>query len=570
MTRSSPPPADLAIVAAQLAAAPGWSRACALLPDPDAADPAMVDAILNEASRFADDVLAPLNDAMDRHGCRIEAGRVRTAPGHDAAWAQFVANGWATLGQPIDHGGQPLPTAIWAAVEGVFDRANPSFAMLPVPLISSARLIAAWADPTTAAQWLPRIVAAKCAATICISEPDAGSDVGRARTTARADGEGGWIIDGEKCWISFGDHDLAPRIVHCLLARTGDAASGGGGLSLFLVPDTLEDGTRNGVVIRRIEEKMGLHGSPTCALGFEGARGILLGQEGRGLAQMFVMIANMRLAVAIQGLGIASAVTDVAARYAAERRQGGRPAEPPVPITAHADVRRMLLEMASTTETLRGLILALANHVDIAARAPDAAERAEADLLAQWLLPIVKTAGAEIGFDVASTGVQVLGGAGYTREWPIEQGVRDARVLSVFEGTSGIQALDLMHRRLMRDDAASLHAFLRVARADADAAGPAAQPLHRALDQLEEAGAFLRSAERVEAEAGATAFLKLAILTAQGWIAARLVARGNGSPAASTLTDAGRYFLARLAPRAVLAATEAMAGSAVPATLAGS
>ncbi|MDO9486806.1 MAG: acyl-CoA dehydrogenase family protein, partial [Sphingomonadaceae bacterium] len=391
----------------------------------------------------------------------------------------------------------------------------------------------------------------------------AGSDVGRLRTVARARADGTWAITGEKMWISFGDHDLTPRIGHCLLARTDR------GLSLFLVPSHLPSGDgpeqRNAVVVRRLEEKLGLHGSPTCALGFEEATAWLIGVEGRGLQQLFVMITNMRLSAGVQGLGIAAGAADIAFAYAHERRQGGAPERPPVPIAEHVDIQRELIEMVARVETLRGLGIAIAVHADLAAVETDAQLRDDHSALVQWLLPIFKTTGGEWGFDVASAAIQVLGGAGYKREWPVEQALRDARIATIYEGTSGIQALDLLHRRLWRDRAKGLDVFLATARADLAACPePGRVQAERCYDFVESAAHHLQAAtcEARDAEAGASAFLHLAAIAATGWIATRLAGLGDKSAASRRLAAAGNYWLSNLADRAVPLHAEATRGAA--------
>lgn len=553
--RARPPLADIAPIAAQIAMTPGWARLLTLSDGFAAATEDTIESILTEAARTADRHLAPLNDTADAQGCAVIDGRVQTAPGHCAAWTAFVEGGWTTLDQPEDYGGQGLPLALAVAAQEIFDRACPAFGMLPVPQRSAAKLIAAHGDAAMRAEWLPQLASGAWGATICISEVEAGSDVGRIRTIAVPNADGGWSITGEKCWISFGDHDLTPRIGHCLLARTPGAAPGGAGLSLFLVPDTI-DGARNAVTVRRIEEKMELHGSPTCALGFEGARGRMIGVEGRGLAQLFVMITNMRLSVGVQGLGIASACGDVAFGYAADRRQGGSGATP-VPIVEHADVQRQLLGTAARVAVLRGLVLAVAVHADLAAHETDRDARDDAAALLQWLLPIVKTTGGEFAGECADIAIQVLGGAGYTREWPVEQGARDARVLTIFEGTTGIQALDLLHRRTLRGDRRGYTVFLRLARA----AAASSAPFERCLDRLEETVAAVRVMDDPRAlDAGATAFLHLAALAATGWIAAGLAALDPIDPTTRRLSVAGRHWLADIDARATSLATQVLLG----------
>jgi alkylation response protein AidB-like acyl-CoA dehydrogenase len=547
------PAADVESICAHIEAAHGIERLRSLLGDSTDVGPEMLAAILEEASKFNEAWLAPLGTRLDRAGCRLEDGRVRTAPGHAEAWTRYLEAGWLGVDQPASAGGQALPLFALAACQEVFDRGSVAFGMLPTAVRGAARLIEAHAAPELKAEWSPRLVSGEWAATICISESDAGSDVGRIRTLAEPHPDGRWRITGEKIWTSYGDHDLAGRIGHCLLARTPGAPPGGAGLSLFLVPDSMPEG-RNAIVVRRLEEKLGLHGSPTCALGFEGAWGWMIGAPGRGLAQLFTMIAVMRLMVSVQGLAIASAATDVAFAYAEERRQGGRPDARPTPIVEHADVRRMLAGMASRVEVLRGLIMAAAVQADLTELETDEAARGKAHAFAQWLLPIIKTLGAETGFELASEAIQVLGGAGYVRDWPVEQLLRDARVLAIFEGTSGMQALDLLHRRLGRDQGRGLGAFLEAARADIAAADdPGASRLSRVLVGLERAAGDLAGSEG--ADAAAYPLLQLAGLAATGWIALRLTRQGG------RLAAAGRTWLVDLEAKAALAQAQIAAAS---------
>lgn len=356
--------------------------------------------------------------------------------------------------------------------------------------------------------------------------------------------DGTWSITGEKCWISYGDHDLTDQIGHAVLAQTVDA-EGKKRPSLFLVPARLPDGSINRVAVRRIEHKLGLHGSPTCALGFEAATGWLLGEQGRGLAQLFVMIANMRLAVGAMGLGIASAAADIAFAYAAERKQGGKP--DPVPINQHTDVQLQLLDALAPTILLRGLLFTVANANDLATQGDEIA-----GALAAWLLPIVKTTGGEVAFDVAGAAIQVLGGAGYTSEWPVEQSLRDARVLTIFEGATGIQALDLTHRRLLANDE-SYRAFLAVARGSGDLR------LEACIVELERAATWLM-ANPAEADGGATAFLHLAALAALSWIASTYIKSGGDD---EVLRIASEHWLDIATSRASLLASRVTNGFAL-------
>ncbi|HEX4098765.1 MAG TPA: acyl-CoA dehydrogenase family protein [Caulobacteraceae bacterium] len=558
------PPADVAAIAAQIEAAPGLARLRELLGPDSGASPETLGAVLEEAAKFSAAWLAPLNPVMDHKGCRLEGGKVRTAPGHIEAWRAYVEAGWPGIDQPPELGGAGLPLVALAACTEIFDRGSVAFGMLPTGLRAACRLLAAHADDQIKAEWLPRLVSGEWVGTICISEPDAGSDAGRIRTLAEPDDQGGWRITGEKMWISYGDHDLSQRIGHCLLARTPGAAAGGAGLSLFLVPNLI-DGKPNGIAIRRLEEKLGLHGSPTCAMGFEGARGWLIGAEGRGLAQLFTMIAPMRLMVSVQGLTIAAGAADVALGYAEERRQGGPPDASPVLIVEHPDVQRMLANMASRVEVVRGLVLAAAVQADLARLETDPEAQADAAALAGWLLPIAKTYAAETGFEVASEAIQVLGGAGYVKDWPVEQSLRDSRVFAIFEGTSGVQALDLLHRRLRREDGRGLKAFLKLARADAALGGERSGDMAAVIDLLAVLDMLERSAAQLAADrrgdAGAYALLELGALAATGWAALRL-SRLEPSGVGGRLVAAGRWWLTELKAKAELKRAEIALGAA--------
>jgi alkylation response protein AidB-like acyl-CoA dehydrogenase len=551
-----------AAILAQLAVVPGVERLKTLLPHAEFGG-ALPAAIIDEAARLAEDVLAPFNTAADRAGCSLENGRVQTAPGHRAAWDGFVAGGWPSLALPEEFGGQGLPLLLQSACEELFNRGSAAFMMLPTGLRCAGRLLLAHGDEALKAEWLPCLVSGEWGATICISEPDAGSDLARIRTMATPQPDRSWRISGEKIWISFGDHDLTVRIGHILLARTPDAAPGTRGLSLFLVPN-LTDGAPNGIVVRRIEEKLGMHASPTCALGFEEAQGTLIGELGRGLPQLFAMISAMRISVGSQGVGLATLAAETALTYADERRQGGSADAPPLPIAAHADVQRMLLGMAARTQVTRGLVLACSAAADLAEHEVDAGARSEAAALLRWLLPITKNFGAETGFAVASEAIQVLGGAGYTREWPVEQALRDSRVLAIYEGTSGMQALDLLHRCLWREEGVPLHAFLKAARADAAAHDETTEAgsLRAVLDRLDEASERLRALRNDvrAAEAGAYHYLTLASLAATGWIALRLLGQSGATPIEQELVALGRHWLQDLPERADLESRRARAG----------
>ncbi|WP_018700676.1 acyl-CoA dehydrogenase family protein [Amorphus coralli] len=542
-----------------LAATPGWSRLAEITAVPDRDT---VAALVSEAAKIAEAVVAPLNPIADRTGCRIEAGRVVTPAGYREAYRAIGEAGMLGLEIGEDHGGQGLPIALQAACGPFFEGANPAFMMLAGASRAASHLLAAVADDETAKDWIPRLVSGEWGATICISEPDAGSDVGRIRTRAVKGNDGSWRVSGQKIWISFGDHDVTERIGHCLLARTGDGV-GTRGLSLFLVPDTLEGGARNGVIVSRIEEKLGLHGSPTCALSFEEARAMLLGQEGRGLPQLFAMIEQMRLLTACQGLGVAVRATDTAFAYAKDRRQGGAPDERPVAIIEHADVRQQLLAMEARTEILRAAILELGVAMDLARREADEAAAADHAAFVAWALPMAKTFGAEAGFDTASGAIQVLGGAGYTTEWRVEQALRDTRVLAIYEGTSGIQALDFLARRLWREKGRGLIVFLARAAAEIEACRPvddeaarAAEAIVSRFERLSSEMLALEDTPRA-GEAGAMGYLKAGWCALSAWMATRLIVAGSADPALTALPAIARFRLHGLAGEMEAAANEA-------------
>ncbi|EBA08332.1 acyl-CoA dehydrogenase family protein [Sagittula stellata] len=432
-----------------LNATPGWAAQAAAA---DLDDTATLQ-ILSEAAKVAGTTLAPMAARADETGCRVEQGRVRTPEGYGDAFRQMGADGWIASDLGSDLGGMDMPLALHAAASLPMEGAALPFMMLLGSTRAAAHCLAATA-PDLAAEWCPKLASGEWAATICISEPDAGSDVGRIRTKAMPAGDG-WTVSGTKCWISFGDHDMAERIGHLCLARTGAPEDGTRGLSLFLVADTLDDGTRNGIFVERIEEKLGLHGSPTCVLRFETAEASLIGTPGRGLPALFNMIELMRLQVGVQGAGVAATCATLARDYADDRRQGGRPDAAPVAIASHPDVRRQLWQMEARA------LIATALVVETAVTLGDAhAGNTEAAALSAFLLPLAKTFGGELGQANADAAIQVLGGAGYTREWPAERHFRDVRITTVYEGTTGMQAQDVLFRRLLKDGPAIRAALL--------------------------------------------------------------------------------------------------------------
>ncbi|MEQ9814905.1 MAG: acyl-CoA dehydrogenase family protein [Azospirillaceae bacterium] len=523
---------DAAAMAEALARTPNWARVADELLDRET-----LTAVLGEAAKLAESAVAPLNQVADRQSARLRDGRVTLPAGFRAAYDALAAGGWLALEQTDALGGQGLPLTLFAATDPLFERACPAFMMAAGGSRAAARLLTTHGDPAIRADWVPALLKGERCATICISEPDAGSDVGRIRTRGRRRPDGGWRITGEKIWISFGDHDMCERIGHCLLARTNDQP-GTRGLSLFLV----ERGP--GVTTQRIEEKLGLHGSPTCALAFADAPAMLIGKEGRGLAQLFTMIRHMRLTVACQGLGVALGAWHAAVAYASERRQGGDPARPAVPIAGHPDVRRQLLEMGSAIDLFRLALLETATAADLGEGDDDG----DPARLCGLLLPLIKTFGAELAFDTANRAIQVLGGAGYTRDHPVEQALRDARVFAIYEGTTGIQAQDFLLRQCLADDGAALAILLDRARAECGSQALASL----ILDRFE---AFMQTVaaqtDRRRLLAMAEPVMRAAWVAVQAWLAVRIA----GTPEARLFLATAPRQLALQIARADVAAT---------------
>ncbi len=526
------------LILAVLAATPGWAAQAARA----GVDGTDARQIVQEAERLAAEVLDPLAARADREGCRIEGGRVRTPPGYRETYARLGADGWIAPDLPPELGGQGLPLALQAAAALPFEGAAAPFMMAAGASRAGAHLLSA-AAPELAAEWAPALAAGERTATICISEPDAGSDVGRIRTRATPAGAG-WRIDGTKCWISFGDHDLSDRIGHLLLARTGGVEEGTRGLSLFLVPNGA------GVAVERIEEKLGLHGSPTCVLRFEGARGALIGEAGRGLPQLFHMIELMRLQVAGQGAGIALRAAAIARSYAEERRQGGDPRQPPVTIATHPDVRRQLAALDAEAAVLTALVC----EVAVALTEAKVGDRDAADRAA-FLLPLAKTFGGEGGFAAASGAVQVLGGAGYTREWPAERLLRDARILTIYEGTTGMQAQDFVLRRLLRDEGRGLAAYAARLRGEL-AGGPEAEAVLGLLARFETLAAGVRDRAPDDLLTAADGVLRAGWVVVSAALARRIAAH------VPSHAQAARLFLATAPARMALAEATARLGAA--------
>ena len=528
--------------------------------------------VLAQGARFAEKVLSPINGPGDAEGARLIEGRVRYPVGFADAYVRYAADGWLGLDMPEHVGGQGLPRVLQVAFAEMTNGANLAFSMLPVTIRAAAKLLLEHGSPEIVEQFVPGLVDGSCAATIVISEPQAGSDVGRIQTLAVPQPDGRYRLTGTKVFISNGDHELTPQIAHMVLARTPGSAAGTRGVSLFLVPKfrgTGNDRRPNGVQVVRIEHKMGLKASPTCVLEFQDSEAIRIGQEGRGLQAIFAMVNTMRLEVAVQGVGIAGAATGRALRHASERLQGGLPQGKPAAILDHPDVRRMLLTMRARTGALRGLVYE-------AALALDRGEAGDAETLAlsQWLLPICKAYGTDTALEVANLAVQVFGGYGYITDSGVEQYVRDVRVGAIYEGTNGIQAIDLVTRKLAGDGGVRLRQYLARMRADVERARgePAVAAIREATEngarQLEQVSDHLLARDggsaAADLEAGAVAYLRLAGLVGGAWMWLRIATASPGPGALHRLNRSTAEFYARvLGAEAQLHVAQCLSGAAV-------
>ena len=535
-----------------------------------------VTAVLEQGARFSEEVLAPANFAGDAVGSRIDGHRVVLPDAYHNAWARYVEDGWLGLDLPQAFGGQGLPRMLQAGFAEMANGACLAFCMLPLMCRAGARLLREHAAPEIVARFVPKLTAGEWAATICISEPQAGSDVGRIQARAEPEDDGTYRLSGNKIWISYGDHELTPQIAHLVLARTPGAPPGTRGLSLFLVPKRrlAADGRpaeANAVRALSIEHKMGLKASPTCVMEFDRALAYRIGPAGRGLRCMFTMVNTMRLEVAIQGHALGGAATARAIDYATERRQGGDPDQQPVPIIEHPDVQRMLLTMRAKTEAARGLALEAALQLDLAEHAVDESRRLDAAALAGWLLPICKAYGTDTGFEVTNLAVQVFGGYGYVTETGIEQYVRDLRVSAIYEGTNGIQALDLVLRKLLKDGGERLGLFLGRIRSDLDRHASEKKldeirdGLIDAVETLERCSRTLlqKAAEPRPAAAAATPYLRLAGLVGYGWMWLRMAAAATGrSPLHKEKRLVARFFARHLMPEALTLEAQILAAAA--------
>jgi alkylation response protein AidB-like acyl-CoA dehydrogenase len=510
-------------------------------------DPDIVAAVLAGAAELAEGEFAPLDRIGDTVGARWDNGRVTMPDGYKAAWQAFVDGGWMSLAAPEQWGGQGLPLALSAALMEDLNAANIGFALCPMLSMGAIEALDKHGSDELKQAYLAKIVSAEWTATMNLTEPQAGSDVGALKTKAEPNGDGSWRVTGTKIFITYGEHDLSANIIHMVLARTPGAPEGTRGISLFLVPKILPDGSSNDLRCVSIEHKLGIHASPTCVMSYGdggGATGWLVGPENQGMRAMFTMMNNARLNVGLQGVGIAERATQRAVAYALERRQNGKA------IAEHPDVRRMLLRMRSLTMGARALVYYAFGQIDRAARGD-----AEAGYRGDVLTPLAKAWGTDIGCEVASLGIQVHGGMGYIEETGAAQHLRDARIAPIYEGTNGIQAADLVGRKLGLDGGLAFDGL--IAEIEAEAQHPTLIAL---TDAVEVAAASLRSAAPDDRLAGSYAFLTMCSVMVAGWLVERL-ARAPDANARDRA--AAEYFLAVVVPEALGLAAGAESGAAL-------
>ncbi len=507
----------------------------------------VADAIVEGAGAFAAGEFAPLNRIGDEVGAKWSPEGVTMPAGFRQAYRAYVEGGWGTLAGPAEHGGQGLPLSLATVVMEDLGSANMGFSLVMMLTPGAVEALRHHGSPALQEAWLPKLVTGEWTGTMNLTEPQAGSDVGALKTRAEPNGDGTYRIAGQKIFITFGEHDLADNIVHLVLARLPDAPAGTRGISLFLVPKILPDGRGNDLKCVSIEHKLGIHASPTCVMSYgdEGqCTGWLIGEENGGMRAMFTMMNNARLNVGLQGVSIAERAMQQAVAYARERVQGAREGRP-ARIIEFPDVRRMLLRMKALTQAARALAYYTAGQTDRASLG-DAAARARADLLT----PLIKAYGTDVGVEVTSLAVQVHGGMGYVEETGAAQHYRDARISPIYEGTNGIQAADLVGRKLTADGGAALRALLDDIRGDATAS----PTLSALAEQCHAVADHLLGAAPDDRLAASYPFLTMLSVATAGWLMAREIAAldpYDGDPSfAEMKRNAGRFYLEQVVPEA--------------------
>ncbi len=523
----------------------------------------VVTAILAEAAKLSDEKLAPVNRSGDEHHTVLENGVMRAAPGYGEAYQAIAEGGWVGIAARPESGGMGLPMTVASAVNDMMGAACLSLQLVPLLSMGQIEALEHHASDAIKELYLPKLTSGEWTGTMNLSEPQAGSDVGALATKAEPNGDGTFAITGQKIWISWGDADFAENICHLVLARLPDAPKGTKGISLFMVPKFLPDadgnpGERNDLRVVSIEGKMGLHGSPTCVMEYSGAKGWLVGPEGGGMAAMFTMMNNARLGVGVQGVSAAEGAYQHALAYALERKQGRTPVEGPGTIIDPADVRRMLAESKCDIFAARCISLACAAAIDMGNATGDAAWKARA----AFLTPIAKAFGTETGMRVSETGVQIFGGMGFVEETGAAQYYRDVRVTAIYEGTNGIQAMDLVARKLM-DGGDAAYALLDEIEADAEKARATmpglAEPVWQATETLRETTEWLVAQGDLQNRfAGAVPYLMgfARVLGGYYHLKAALAEGGEG-----TRSRLAKFYIDRLLPEHIGLLTHARQGA---------